>query len=332
MTNDRVEIIAEIAQGYEGDKKLSELLAKGATAAGADSVKFQLVYADELATPDYMYYDLFRSLEMDSNFWKQLCSVIHDNGKKVYFDVFGLMSLEVASEIDADGVKLSTTEFYNNRLFDAALSMFDVIFLSVGGVPIEDVDKKMSMLSDEEINKICLMYGFQAEPTPLDQNNLVKLRMLKQRFPKNKIGFMDHSDGGLEDAYYLPIVSLGVGIDVIEKHITLDRELEIEDYISGLTPSAFSKFIELIRKYEPVLGEETFDLSDREKEYREKATKSVVAVNNIKQGQVVTQNDIALKRSSIPITSKSILELEDVLGKKIKCNIDKHNPILKDQI
>ena len=100
-----------------------------------------------------------------------------------------------------------------------------------------------------------------------------------------------------------------MGIGAIEKHITLDRELEIEDYISGLTPSAFSKFIELIRKYEPVLGRETFDLSDREKEYMEKATKSVVAVNNIKQGQVISQNDIALKRSSIPITNLLIFDL-----------------------
>ena len=64
--NRNIEIIAEIAQGYEGDTKLTELLTIGANATGADAVKYQLVYADELATPDYKYYELFRSLEMST--------------------------------------------------------------------------------------------------------------------------------------------------------------------------------------------------------------------------------------------------------------------------
>lgn len=59
-----LEIIAEIAQGYEGSAKLTELLTIGAIESDADSIKFQLVYADELATQDYKYYDLFKSLEM----------------------------------------------------------------------------------------------------------------------------------------------------------------------------------------------------------------------------------------------------------------------------
>ena len=63
-TNNKMEIIAEIAQGYEGDTKLMELLTTGAIESDADAVKYQLVYADELATPDYQYYELFKSLEM----------------------------------------------------------------------------------------------------------------------------------------------------------------------------------------------------------------------------------------------------------------------------
>ena len=58
-----VEIIAEVAQGYEGNPTLAGLLARAAVRAGADAVKYQLVYADEIATPDYQYYDLFRRLE-----------------------------------------------------------------------------------------------------------------------------------------------------------------------------------------------------------------------------------------------------------------------------
>ena len=95
----KIEIIAEIAQGYEGNKKLADLLTEGALASNADAVKFQLVYADELATPDYQYYQLFKDLEMVQSIWENLCAQIHDKGKKVYFDVFGSLSLDIAKKL-----------------------------------------------------------------------------------------------------------------------------------------------------------------------------------------------------------------------------------------
>jgi len=324
-----IEIIAEIAQGFEGNEKLANLLTKGAIASGADSVKFQLVYADELATPDYEHYQLFKELEMTQSVWTNISQQIHNAGKKVYFDVFGLLSLEVAKKINADGVKLSTTEFYNNALFERAIVQFEKIYLSIGGIPSEDIDKKLSGLTKDQINKICLMYGFQSEPTPLNQNNLNKLRLFKNRYPEFEIGFMDHSDGALDDAYHLPLVAMGTGINVIEKHITLDRELEIEDYISGVTPSEFIKFVSLIRRFEPVLGLDTLTLSDQEVAYRNKATKSVVAIRNLKAGDILTIDSVALKRCSKPIGAHSILEMEQALGKVLNTNTSINSPVLK---
>ena len=119
-----IELIAEIAQGYEGNKKLTELLTTGAIVSGADSIKYQLVYADELATPDYQYYDLFKSLEMDMEVWEEISGRIHNNGQKIYFDIFGFDSLSIAREVLADGVKLSTTEFYNRALIEKTLETF----------------------------------------------------------------------------------------------------------------------------------------------------------------------------------------------------------------
>ena len=83
-----IEIIAEVAQGYEGNLKLAELLTIGSIRSGADSVKFQLVYADELAVPSYEYYELFKSLEMRDEEWKSIISEIHKNHRKIYFDKF----------------------------------------------------------------------------------------------------------------------------------------------------------------------------------------------------------------------------------------------------
>jgi len=327
-----IEIIAEIAQGYEGNEKLANLLTKGAIASNADAVKFQLVYADELATPDYEHYQLFKELEMAQSIWTDICKQIHDADRKVYFDVFGLLSLDVAKRIGADGVKLSTTEFYNNALFDRAIAQFDILYLSVGGIPIEDIDKKLSALSKEQVDKICLMYGFQSEPTPLDQNNLNKLSIFKNRYPNFRVGFMDHSDGALDDAYHLPLVAMGTGIHVIEKHITLDRELEIEDYISGVTPSEFIRFVSLVRRFESVLGVNSLVLTKQEQTYRNKATKSVVAICDLKAGDTLTLDSVALKRCSKPITKDSILEIEQALGKALNTDINIDSPIEKGDL
>jgi len=69
----RLEIIAEISQGYQGDPILSELLVNGAISANADAIKFQMVFADELCTPDYKFYSLFKSHEMEDSVWERLC-------------------------------------------------------------------------------------------------------------------------------------------------------------------------------------------------------------------------------------------------------------------
>ena len=238
----------------------------------------------------------------------------------------------MAKQIGADGVKLSTTEFYNNALFDRAIDLFDKIYLSIGGIPAEDIDKKLAGLSKGQVNKICLMYGFQSEPTPLDQNNLNKLRMFKNRYPEFEIGFMDHSDGSLDDAYHLPLVAIGTGISAIEKHITLDRELEIEDYISGITPSEFIKFVSLIRRFEPVLGLNSLSLTEQEWAYRNNAAKSVVAIRNLKVGNTLALDSIALKRCSKPIGAHSILEIEQALGRVLNKGISINSPILKNDL
>ena len=176
------------------------------------------------------------------------------------------------------------------------------------------------------------MYGFQSEPTPLNQNNLNKLSIFKNHYPNFRVGFMDHSDGALDDAYHLSLVAMGTGISVIEKHITLDRELEIEDYISGITPSEFIKFVSLVRRFEPVLGLNSLVLTEQEQVYRNKATKSVVAICDLKAGDVLTLDSVALKRCSKSINENSILEIEQALGKTLNTNININSPVTKGDL
>lgn len=320
----KVEIIAEIAQGYEGNPKLAELLVKGAIKVNADAVKLQLVYADELCVPTYPYYDLFKSLEMEIDIWISLVDLVHQAEKKIYLDVYGFESLKVALELKVDGVKISTTDFYNFPLIKEVFSSFDTVFLSTGGVPIQDIEDMLKTFATPK--NLTLFHGFQAEPTAIADNNLNRISSLKSRFPDVKIGFMDHSLGSDDEAFYLPLLALGLGVHSIEKHISLDYNLEIEDYISALSIDRFKVFVDMIRKMEPALGGAELVLTEKETEYKKKAGKIPVAKNDLKQGEMISASNMVMKRFSTTPSDDYYSRINDVIGKTLGSAIKKDQP------
>jgi sialic acid synthase SpsE len=326
-----VEIIAEIAQGYEGNPQLAKLLVKGSVLTNADAVKMQIIYADELCVPSYPYYKLFKSLEMDEAVWFDLVNIVHKSNKKIYFDVYGDKSCSLAKKVGADGVKISTTDFYNLHLRSQAMANFKNIYVSIGGIPPEDIDELVRKSNESEVS-LTLMHGFQAEPTPLSENNLARIGMLKFRYRNNRIGFMDHSKGDSEVALNLPIMAIGFGASVIEKHITLDRLLEIEDYISALSIDQFSKFVAQLKEIIQSVGSEQLEASAAEIEYRKKAGKIVVANKEITPGTILSDNDVCLKRVSTNPIENSIPISDMAIGKVVNQSLNENQPILKDML
>ena len=106
----KIEIIAELAQGFEGCPKQAKLLVKAAAKAGANAAKFQLVYADEIATDDYEYYGLFSSLEMSYDDWVGIKKTCDEFNVELILDVFGSKSLDLAEKLRVETVKLHATD------------------------------------------------------------------------------------------------------------------------------------------------------------------------------------------------------------------------------
>jgi N,N'-diacetyllegionaminate synthase len=320
----KVEIIAEIAQGYEGNPKLAELLVKGAILANADSVKMQLVFADELCVPSYPYWELFKSLEMSDDIWVNLVSMVHGAGKLMYFDIYGRQSLDLALKCKADGVKISTTDFYNTSLIKSVFEKFDRVILSTGGVPAEDVK---SLIRNNVIPKhLTLMHGFQAEPTEIVDNNLMRIKTMIEEYPGIDIGFMDHSLGSNDEAFHLPLIALGLGVSCIEKHISLDYKLEIEDFISALSVDRFFEFVKLIRKMEPALGSKELNLTTKEIEYKKRAGKITVARHDLEVNSIISDSDIEMKRVNTVLSDGHFPKPVMVIGKTLIKSIKKNQP------
>jgi N,N'-diacetyllegionaminate synthase len=195
----------------------------------------------------------------------------------------------------------------------------------VGGIPIEDLTTKLDKIPGDYT--VTLMHGFQDEPTALADNNLARIRSLSSMFPTRKVGFMDHSKGDSEDAFFLPCVALGMGVNCIEKHITLDYLLEIEDYVSALTPERFLKFSESMRNMEQAIGSNSLELSEKEQAYRTRAGKIAIAARDIPAGTIIGLSDIAFKRFSVEPVADAFRTADGLEGKALASAVFANQPL-----
>ncbi len=318
-----LEIIAEAAQGYEGDAGIARLLVRAAAASGADAIKFQIVFADDLAAPGYRYYDLFRQLEMPDDSWREIRSLAKSLGLRFYGDIFGPRSAELSKTLDMDGVKISTTCFYDDVITAFALEMFPRVFLSIGGIPFEDAFDFFERHRTAKRSGVTVLFGYQAEPTLPELNNLNRIVSLRKRLGV-QIGFMDHADGAGGDEIALSAMALALGVTVFEKHITLNRSLELEDFVSALAPAEFATYCETLRRLAPALGDASLELIADERTYRDKACKRVVAARDLKVGRTLSADDILLLR---PAVDGGFFRPEEAVGRTLTADVARHAPI-----
>lgn len=303
-----IEIIAEVAQGYEGSAKLVELSVKSAAAAGADAVKFQIFYADELALPDYQYYDLFKSLELPVGVWQEAVDAAHEKGLTFYADVFGEKSLRDLGACGVDGYKIHATDINNTNLLEQVAESKPRVLLSTGGRLPEEIAAALEIFDACDVT---LMYGFQAEPTELADNHLNRISALKELYGK-PVGFQDHTAGDSEMAFYVPFLAMGMGVNAIEKHLTLSRIARMEDYVSGLTGEEFARWAGAVKQAYACLGKSEWILTEKEREYRAKVSRAVCARKKIAKGDTILKADLTWKRTGSP---NAICNLSEVIGK-----------------
>ena len=335
LSNDnKLNIIAEVAQGFEGNIEQSKLLVKAASSSGADIVKFQLVYADELSTKDYKIYNFYKSLEMSQREWKELSDYCKKLNIKLCFEIFGKKSLNLAKQLKIDIIKVHGTDVTNIGLLQLIKSSkIENIVLGIGGAYWTEIEKAISLLHDK---KITLLIGFQDYPTLTEDNQIQRLNFLNKKVAEIhsnfKIGFADHTqDNNLKNS--LSVLSLGSGATVIEKHITLGKNMKLEDFESALNPDEFLEFVNVIKSsFSALIGfKEKNDLgmSKAEKNYRKNIRRHVVSTVDLIKGKKISPKDLTLKRTS---SKEFISNLDDVYNREVLKFIPKNTAIKPNQI
>jgi len=331
-------VIAEAAQGYEGDPGLAHALVRAAASAGADALKFQLVYADELSTPDYKHYQLFRSLEMSDDAWRALANYARKANLPLMLDVFGPRSLAVAVEIGAAAVKVHSTDMINVGLLqDVAASKAPLILLSTGGCSRDEIAEALAILRDKDL---VLLHGYQGYPTPLEANQLGRLRALgamaatTQRSIPARLGFADHVPSDDPLRFTLAATTLGLGARVFEKHITLAHVMKMEDHESALTPDEFAIFVSNMRQSFRAMNTESVDTVDfgmheSEHAYQANTRKHVVALRPLGAGTIISPDAVGLKRTA---ASSFLTDSREVYGKRLKRDVAATTAITREML
>lgn len=336
MKNMKNKIIAELAQGFEGDLMKAKLLVNAAASSGADIVKLQLVYADELATPEYIHYKLFKGLEMPDSSWKELFDYSNELNIELNFDIFGTRSLNLCEELGIKGVKLHGTDTTNIGLLnEVSQSNIKNVYLGVGGSNLEEIELAISILKNKNI---IMLLGFQSYPTPNNDNQISRVAYLKEillkKYDNIEIGFADHANPNSNLSFALAATAIGAGATVIEKHLTLGKIMKMEDHESALNPDEFYDFTQTIRDCFLALGHtitsNDFGMSESEKSYRKAIRRHVTSSKNLKKGTVLNSKNLVLKRTEsenviydISIVYDKILTEDLEINKAINYNIIK---------
>ena len=192
----------------------------------------------------------------------------------------------------------------------------------MGGIDREEIKEAAGRykLADHDV---VLMFGYQAEPTPTEQNNLARIAALRD-MTGLEVGFMDHSEGSGEDAVALSAMALALGVNVFEKHIGLDRELELEDFVSALSPGDFSAYTASLRRLAGALGSAGLTLTNEEMRYRGRALKRVLAARKLPAGTVLTEGEIKFARTP---SDAGFFGPREAVGKELASCVDENQPI-----
>ncbi|NLK46275.1 MAG: spore coat protein [Treponema sp.] len=328
-------IIAEIGTAHGGSFEEAQKLIEAAAAAGADCVKFQIVYADEILHPDTGFvslpggnirlYDRFKELEVTKNFFfrcKDYCKIC---GIGFCASPFGLQSLDELIALEPFAIKIASPELNHLPLLarTAAKAKDIPIILSSGVSKLKDIEKALDTIKKNRSNKnmdnIALLHCVTSYPAPETDYNLNVLEPLSKIFGID-IGVSDHS----LDPILVPVLATACGASVIEKHICLSKDGNGLDDPVALIPEDFKKMVETVRqaesstkeenitalnrfygveKVKAVLGTGVKKLARSEEKNYERTNRSIHFMHNMKSGDKIGFNDIAILRTEKVLTT-----------------------------
>lgn len=330
-------IIAEAGVNHNGDTALAKRLIDVAQEAGADAVKFQTFKAEELVTKgaekaeyqknstssEESQFDMTKKLELPPEGFRELSIYTKEKGILFLSTPDDRESADLLDELSVPAFKVGSGEITNFPLLKHIARKGKPIILSTGMATLEEVENALGVIREEGTGDIVLLHCVTNYPAKIEDMNLRAMETLRDAF-KLPVGLSDHTLG-----ITIPVAAVALEACVIEKHLTLDKNLPGPDHRASLEPDELRHMIEAIRDTEKAMGNGIKRPTKAEEAIRKLVRRSLVARVNIPQDTVITEEMLAIKRPANGLEPKYI---EEVIGKKTKRNLEKDTPITWDII
>lgn len=313
-------IIAEAGVNHNGNLETALKLCDSVKESGADVIKFQTWKTENIITRnvDQAEYQKDNTGKEESQFdmLKRL-ELPYDDFRKIkdYCDKIGLVfsstaddeeSLDFLLELGIPFIKVGSGDIGNVSYLRYIGSKNLPVILSTGMSTLEEVEISINALRDGGAKEITLLHCTTSYPCPMKDVNLRAMLTLKEKFGL-RVGYSDHTLGD-----EVAIAALSLGAKVIEKHYTLDRNMEGPDHLASTEPDEFARLVERIRNIEMALGTGEKKPTDNEKDISKVVTKRIVAKRKISKGEKLTADNLTIKRNNI---GRLASEWDEVIGK-----------------
>ncbi|AJC88749.1 N-acetylneuraminate synthase [Campylobacter lari] len=322
-------IIAEAGVNHNGDMNLAKKLIEVASEAGVDYVKFQTFRTEfcisknaqkaeyQLKTTPHeeSQFDMIKKLELSKQDHEILIEHCKKCNIKFLSTAFDLESIDLLVELGVEIFKIPSGEITNLPYLKKIAKLNKNIILSTGMASLGEIEMALDILTDNgtQRNKITILHCNSEYPTPFKDVNLKAMQTIKEAF-KLPVGYSDHTLGVI-----IPIAAVAMGACVIEKHFTLDKNMQGPDHLASLNPDELKTMVQSIRELEQALGNGIKKPSESETKNINIGRKSLVAASPIKKGDFFTEKNLGVKR---PGNGISPMEWDNIIGKVAEKNFD----------
>ena len=331
----RVLIIAEAGVNHNGSLILAKRLIDKAVEAGVDVIKFQTFKSEKLVSKaakqaeyqqrnigkkDESQLAMLKKLELSQADHEELISYCDERGIRFFSTAFDMDSIDYLHSLNMGLWKIPSGEITNYPYLRRIAQYKEPVILSTGMCELSDIEAAMNVLLDFGVKKehITILHCNTEYPTPIADVNLRAMLEIGEKFGV-QVGYSDHTQG-----IEVPIAAVALGATVIEKHFTLDKNMEGPDHKASLDPDELKAMVRAIRNIEQALGSSHKIISDSERKNIEIARKSIVAACPIKKGEILSEENITVKR---PGTGISPMRWNEVIGTHAVRSYNEEEPI-----
>lgn len=316
---EKVYIIAEAGDNHNGDFNTALKLVDVAKRAGADCVKFQTFVTEEIISKyaemaeyqkkntgkEESQFEMVKRLELSFDEFRKIKEYCDRVGIQFLSTPFDLKSVDFLNELGVPFFKIPSGEITNYPYLIKIAHTGKPVVISTGMCEPDEILAAINVLEKNGSGEITLLHCNTEYPTPLKDVNLYAMRTMKKMFGK-KVGYSDHTKG-----IEVPVAAVALGACVIEKHFTLDKNMPGPDHKASLEPDELGRMVKNIRNIEIALGDGVKRVSESERKNIAIARKSIVARRNIQEGEILTEENLAVKR---PGTGINPMQWMEVLG------------------